>query len=316
MPLAIDRGLPRHGVADREGAQWKLESRNSRTGPRAAQRHGRARVLAGLPTRRAEHRQGAQGRKPGYRRRAGSPGLVSGDVRAERDGGPVAGLGPCPLSQWPSFYPQLDARPDEQGGGTGCHASLLRSAARGGTSGCPGGARAFYLRLYPSLHGRQRAHGTISHEHDGGGGRLSLDGYSALGTQEVHGRARKSERRGKHRAVRGFPCQACQGSPNRFAVACDSRVLASQTLKTFGQFRVHVLYKRPEIPANTAIPAFAVSVTYRKQEELGNPGSIPVSATMFSYSYGRQVTTSDDAQRARRKGLPYTRRPMRCSPKD
>ena len=33
------------------------------------------------------------------------------------------------------------------------------------------------------------------------------------------------------------------------------------TLKTFGQVRVHVLYKRAEIPANTMIPAFAVSVT-------------------------------------------------------
>src|SRR5262249_48707706 len=78
-------------------------------------------------------------------------------------------------------YSQLDARSAEQGGDTGCHASLLRSAARRGTSGCPGDARAFYLRLYPSLHGRQRAHGAVSHEHDDGGGRLSLGGYSALG---------------------------------------------------------------------------------------------------------------------------------------
>jgi hypothetical protein len=42
------------------------------------------------------------------------------------------------------------------------------------------------------------------------------------------------------------------------------------------------LYKRPEIPANTAIPAIALSVTYRKHKKAANPGSIPVSATMFS----------------------------------
>ena len=36
------------------------------------------------------------------------------------------------------------------------------------------------------------------------------------------------------------------------------------TCKRASQIRVHVLYKRPEIPANKAIPAFAVSVTYRK----------------------------------------------------
>ena len=57
---------------------------------------------------------------------------------------------------------------------------------------------------------------------------LRADGYSAIGTQDVPDRARKSERRGKHRAVRVFPCQACQGSPDRFAAACDSRVVASK----------------------------------------------------------------------------------------
>jgi hypothetical protein len=36
--------------------------------------------------------------------------------------------------------------------------------------------------------------------------------------------------------------------------------------------RVHVLYKRPEIPANKVVPAIAVSVTYRKQEKAENPG--------------------------------------------
>jgi hypothetical protein len=45
------------------------------------------------------------------------------------------------------------------------------------------------------------------------------------------------------------------------------------------QLHVQILYKRPEIPANCALPAFAVSATYRKQEKAENPGSIPVSAT-------------------------------------
>ena len=47
----------------------------------------------------------------------------------------------------------------------------------------------------------------------------------------------------------------------------------------FGQIRVHVLYKRAEIPAKAIIPAIALSVTYRKQEKAENPGSTPVSAT-------------------------------------
>ena len=45
------------------------------------------------------------------------------------------------------------------------------------------------------------------------------------------------------------------------------------------QLLVQILYKRPEIPANCALPAFAVSATYRKQEKAENTGSIPVSAT-------------------------------------
>jgi hypothetical protein len=51
-------------------------------------------------------------------------------------------------------------------------------------------------------------------------------------------------------------------------------------LKIVGQVPVHVLYKRPEIPAKTVIPAIALSVTYRKQESLANTGSIPSSATI------------------------------------
>ena len=53
-------------------------------------------------------------------------------------------------------------------------------------------------------------------------------------------------------------------------------------LKTVGQVPVHVLYKRPEIAADKAIPAIAVSVTYSKHETAANTGSIPVSATKFS----------------------------------
>ena len=52
--------------------------------------------------------------------------------------------------------------------------------------------------------------------------------------------------------------------------------------------RVHVLYKRPEIPANTAIAALAVSVTYRKHEWAANPGSTPVSATKAFIIIGLQ----------------------------
>jgi len=46
--------------------------------------------------------------------------------------------------------------------------------------------------------------------------------------------------------------------------------------------RVHLLYKRPEIPANMANYALAVSATYRKLEKAANPGSIPVGATISS----------------------------------
>ena len=51
------------------------------------------------------------------------------------------------------------------------------------------------------------------------------------------------------------------------------------TLKPIGQFGVHVLYKRLEIPAKKAVPAIAVSVTYSKQVKAANTGSTPVSAT-------------------------------------
>src|ERR1700733_11683441 len=56
-------------------------------------------------------------------------------------------------------------------------------------------------------------------------------------------------------------------------------------LKTVGQVRLHVLYKRPDFLAHSAIPAIAVSVTYRKHETAANPGSIPVSATQLFYNH-------------------------------
>ena len=55
--------------------------------------------------------------------------------------------------------------------------------------------------------------------------------------------------------------------------------MARLSTENLRQIRVHVLYKRPEIPANKVVPAIAVSVTYRKQEKAANPGSTPVSAT-------------------------------------
>jgi len=48
-----------------------------------------------------------------------------------------------------------------------------------------------------------------------------------------------------------------------------------ETLKTSAKF-VHVLYKRAEIPANSTLRAIAVSVTYGKQENAANTGSILV----------------------------------------
>ena len=46
------------------------------------------------------------------------------------------------------------------------------------------------------------------------------------------------------------------------------------------QLLVQILYKRPEIPANCALPAIAVSGTYSKQEKAANTGSIPVGAAL------------------------------------
>jgi hypothetical protein len=103
------------------------------------------------------------------------------------------------------------------------------------------------------------------------------------------------------------PCGVGKTGSIRRAVTRTARLLPGRlkrtyipgppaTLKTFGQFRVHVLYKLPEIPANTVIPEFAVSVTYRKHEKAENTSSILVSATNYfvikdlqnqSYSIGR-----------------------------
>jgi len=56
----------------------------------------------------------------------------------------------------------------------------------------------------------------------------------------------------------------------------------------FGQIRVHVLYKRAEIPAKAVILGSALSVTYRKQESPANTGSTPVSATKSFIIIGLQ----------------------------
>src|ERR1700756_306952 len=70
----------------------------------------------------------------------------------------------------------------------------------------------------------------------------------------------------------------------------------------FGQIRVHVLYKRAEIPAKTVIPAIAVSVTYRKQESLANTGSTPVSATKpFKIIYLQKWLTDLGVRALRRR---------------
>jgi hypothetical protein len=53
----------------------------------------------------------------------------------------------------------------------------------------------------------------------------------------------------------------------------------SHGIASSGEIRVHVLYKRPEIPANKGLPAFALSVTCSKRKRAANTGSTPVSAT-------------------------------------
>ena len=67
--------------------------------------------------------------------------------------------------------------------------------------------------------------------------------------------------------------------------------LRSPHFGNVAQIRVHVLYRRPEIPANKVVPAIAGSVTYRNHEKVENTGSIPVSATIFSYTYWRSAHT-------------------------
>jgi hypothetical protein len=105
----------------------------------------------------------------------------------------------------------------------------------------------------------------------------SCRGHSALETQGYMAALESVE--GNIGPFAAFLAQACRGSPDRFAVWLRFPRLSQQTLKTFGHFRVHVLYKRPEIPANGVIPAIAVSVTYRIHEKAENTGSTPVSAT-------------------------------------
>ena len=141
----------------------------------------------------------------------------------------------------------------------------------------------------------QRAHGTVCHEHNDGGGRFSPNAYCTLGMQDGHGRARKNASVEKDIGPpAGSFAKLVQDRLTASAVACDARVSASE----LGQFCVHSLYKRPEIPAKKAIPAFAVSLTYRKHEKAANPGSIHVSATNSSTTYGQCAATHSHHQRS------------------
>jgi hypothetical protein len=73
---------------------------------------------------------------------------------------------------------------------------------------------------------------------------------------------------GRERLTPGRPTDA-------IAEGCVSRTA------TKSEVRVHVLYKGVEILAKMAFPAFAISVTYRRQEMAENSGSIPVSVTNY-----------------------------------
>jgi hypothetical protein len=74
--------------------------------------------------------------------------------------------------------------------------------------------------------------------------------------------------------------RVCRARRIESGIQFEVKVLRSEGMALFASSaRVHVLYKRPAIPAKTSVPAIAVSVTYRKQERVVNPGSTPVSAT-------------------------------------
>ncbi len=103
-----------------------------------------------------KRRQGSAWREcwPGCGR--GSRDLVPRTVRAERRRRPAGTRRPCRLPQRPGLYPEIHACAAEPRGGEGRHAGVLRSAAQRDPPSSARCARAFLVRLHPSLYGRQR----------------------------------------------------------------------------------------------------------------------------------------------------------------
>jgi hypothetical protein len=54
-------------------------------------------------------------------------------------------------------------------------------------------------------------------------------------------------------------------TPRIVRLLMGNPLIMKDMAKHFGQIRAHVLYKRPEIPANSRFPAIAVSVTCRNR---------------------------------------------------
>jgi hypothetical protein len=135
-------------------------------------------------------------------------------------------------------------------------------------------------------------------------------------TEDRRGQNPRSVRRGALKASTTADCgfvagrSRDTGHPSFSAglLGAESR-LRSPHFRDVAQIRVHVLYKLAEIPANTANPEFAASVTYRKHGKAENPGSIPVSATnSIGISYLRKRCTRLPLQSAPQKtssGLEY-----------
>jgi hypothetical protein len=110
------------------------------------------------------------------------------EIRAQRDGGPTETLRPRRLSKWAGSHPEVYARAVEPGCGPGCDARLLRSPTRGRAPSGACCARAFCIRINPSVHGRLGAWALPYECHDGRG-RLPIDGHTALRAQHLYGRS-------------------------------------------------------------------------------------------------------------------------------
>ena len=173
------------------GGTWNPEARRGR--PRTEKRHGGAGLLAGLSGCAEKPRQNSEGRKSGRGRGRGPRHVVPRAVRAERHRRPAEARRSRGLSQRPGLYPQVDACAAEPGRGEGRHAGILRPAAGRAAPGRPRGARAFHLRLHPSLYGWQRPRRALPDEHDDGVGRIPVDGHSGNRPQRLRERSRKSE---------------------------------------------------------------------------------------------------------------------------